>query len=336
MKALQIGLGSMGKRRIRNLLSVGIKDITGFDKREDRRREAEDKYQINTFAELTADLLSESDILIVSTPPDRHLEYLKLAVKHGKPAFVEASVIKEGLKEVSESAKEANTLIAPSCTFRFHPGVKIVKDIVLSGKYGKLCNFIYVMGQYLPDWHPWEDIKDFYVGKKETSASREMVPFELTWLLDITGYPEEVFAFYSATHNMGVDIDDTYNVNFKFKEFLGTLIVDVVSRFATRSLIMNLEKAQIRWNWEERRIRLYEAENKSWKHFDEPTGKAESEYNKNIIEEMYVDEMSAFVNSAKGIKHFPNTLDEDIGILSILEKAEQTNKGISLNEKKER
>ena len=78
MKAVQIGLGSMGKRRIRNLLSVGINDITGFDKREDRRREAEDKYQIKTSAELTADLLSESDILIVSTPPDRHLEYLRL------------------------------------------------------------------------------------------------------------------------------------------------------------------------------------------------------------------------------------------------------------------
>ncbi|GBD95712.1 MAG TPA: Gfo/Idh/MocA family oxidoreductase [Nitrospirae bacterium] len=331
MKAVQIGLGSMGKRRIRNLLSVGINDITGFDKREDRRREAEDKYQIKTSAELTADLLSESDILIVSTPPDRHLEYLRLAVEHGKPAFVEASVIRDGLEEVSERAKEANVLIAPSCTFRFHPGVKTIKDIVLSGKYGKLCNFIYIMGQYLPDWHPWENIKDFYVSKRETSASREMVPFELTWLLDITGRPEEVFAFYGSTHNMGVDIDDTYNVNFKFKDFLGTLIVDVVSRFATRSLVMNLEKAQIRWNWEERRIRLYEAENKSWKHFDEPAGKAESEYNKNIIEEMYVDEMSAFVDSAKGIKPFPNTLDEDIGILTILEKAEQTNKGVSLN-----
>ena len=333
MKALQIGLGSMGKRRIRNLLSIGIKDITGFDKREDRRREAEDKYQIKTSAELTADLLSESDTFIVSTPPDRHNEYIKLAVRHAKPVFIEASVIKDGLEEISRIAKEKGILIAPSCTFKFHPGVKTVKDIVLSGRYGKLCNFTYVMGQYLPDWHPWENIKEFYVGKKETGASREMVPFELTWLLDITGYPEEVFAFYGSTHNMGVDIDDTYNVNFKFKEFLGTLIVDVVSRFATRSLIMNLEKAQIRWNWEERTIKLYDAESKSWKHYQEPEGRAESSYNKNIIEEMYIDEMRAFVDSARGIKPFPNTLDEDIGILNILEKAEQTNKGISLNGK---
>lgn len=331
MKVLQIGLGSMGKRRIRNLLALGIKDITGFDKRRDRREEAEDKYQIKTVAELSDDLLSKSDIYIVSTPPDRHLEYMKLAVKYIRPTFIEASVLKEGLEEISILAKEAGVLIAPSCTFRFHPGVRTIKEIVRSGKYGRFCNFVYVMGQYLPDWHPWENIRDFYVSKKETSASREMVPFELTWLLDITGYPREIFAFYGRTHDLGVEIDDTYNVNLKFDGSLGTLVVDVVSRFATRSLIMNLEKAHIRWNWEEKTIRLYDAGKNKWKNYHEPEGMSESGYNNNIIEQMYIDEMRAFVDSARGAGVFPNTLDEDIKILSILEKAEKTNKGVCFN-----
>ncbi len=334
MKALQIGLGSMGKRRIRNLLSLGITDITGFDMKEDRRKETEEKYGIQTTGEITDQLLSDSDILIVSTPPDKHLPYMKLALKHRKPAFVEASVIKEGLDEIAAEAETEKVLIAPSCTFRFHQGIKTIKEIVTSGKYGKVCNFTYIMGQYLPDWHPWESIKDFYVGKKETSASREMVPFELTWLLDILGFPEEVFSFYGKTHNMGVDIDDTYNVNLKFKGFLGTLVVDVVSRFATRSLFMNLEKAQIRWNWEEKTIKLYDAEKKEWEYFHEPEGEAEAEYNRNIVEEMYIDEMGAFIDAINGKTVFPNTLDEDIAILNILEKAEQTNKGISINGKK--
>lgn len=330
MKVLQIGLGSMGKRRIRNLSSIGIKDITGFDFREDRRREAEERYNVKTVGELTDNILSERDVFIISTPPDKHLEYMHLAIKHGKPAFVEASVIKEGLDGLAKAAKEKNVLIAPSCTFRFHPGIKTIKEIVQSKKYGKVCNFVYIMGQYLPDWHPWEDIRDFYVSKRETSASREMVPFELTWLLDITGYPEEVFAFYGKTHDMGVDIDDTYNVNLKFKDFIGTLIVDVVSRFATRSLILNLEKAQIRWNWEEKVIKLYDAENKRWVHYYEPTGQAEAGYNINIVEEMYIDEMRSFIDAAKGIKSFPNTLKDDIKTLTILEDAEKTNRGYKL------
>lgn len=333
MKALQIGLGSMGKRRIRNLKAIGITDITGFDRREDRRTEAESKYQIRTTAELTDTILSKHDIYIISTPPDRHLDYMQIAVKKGKPAFVEASVIRDGLEQLSLAAQESGTLIAPSCTFRFHSGVKTIKKIVLSGKYGKVCNFIYVMGQYLPDWHPWENIKEFYVSRRETSASREMVPFELTWILDITGYPEETFAFYGKTHDLGVDIDDTYNVNLKFNGFLGTIVVDVVSRFATRSLIMNLERAQIRWNWEEKTIKLYDADKKEWDYYRESEGRAEADYNRNIVEEMYIDEMRAFVDAVKGTVPFPNSLNEDIKILTLLEKAEQTNKGICVNGK---
>ncbi|MBI4650896.1 Gfo/Idh/MocA family oxidoreductase [Candidatus Desantisbacteria bacterium] len=327
MKVLQIGLGSMGKRRVRNCLALGAKDIIGFDFREDRRNEAKDKYGIKTTDKLTDELLSERDVYIISTPPNHHLEYIQTAVKNKKPAFVEASVLKQGLEAVSKEAKEKNVLIAPSCTFRFFPPIKTIKEIVQSKKYGKICNFVYHMGQYLPDWHPWEDIRDFYVSKKETSATREMIPFELTWILDITGIPQEVSAFYGKTFNLGVDIDDVYSVNLRYKDFLGTLIVDVVSRFATRSLTLNLEKAQIRWNWEDRIIKLYEADSKRWIHYFEPEGQAESGYNKNIVEEMYVQEINAFLDSVKNKKPFPNTLDEDIKILTILEKSEQTNKG---------
>lgn len=328
MRVLQIGLGSMGKRRVRNLLSLGLNDITGFDMREDRRKEAEEKYGIPTAGKLTDGLLSESDIFIISTPPDKHLEYIKLAVEKGKSAFVEASVIKEGLEYLSKEAKDKNVLIAPSCTFRFHPSIKTIKKIVQDGKYGKVCNFVYYMGQYLPDWHPWEDIRNFYVGKRDTSASREMVPFELTWLVDVVGMPEEVFAFYGKTLDMGVDIDDTYSLNLKFKGFLGSLIVDVVSRFATRSLILNLENAHIRWNWEDKVVKVYDALDKRWIHYHEPGGQAAVGYNVNIVEEMYIEEMRAFIDAVKGLRHFPNTLDNDIDILTILEKIEQSNKGI--------
>ena len=40
MKFLVVGLGSMGKRRVRNLIALGFKDsVSGFDIREDRREE---------------------------------------------------------------------------------------------------------------------------------------------------------------------------------------------------------------------------------------------------------------------------------------------------------
>ena len=43
MKFLVIGLGSMGKRRIRNLKYLKYKEIIGYDIRRERREEVENK-----------------------------------------------------------------------------------------------------------------------------------------------------------------------------------------------------------------------------------------------------------------------------------------------------
>ncbi len=328
MKFLNIGLGSMGKRRLRNLHALGHRDIVGFDPSEARRKEAEEKYQIKTTGHLTPELMDEREFFIISTPPDRHLEYLQLGVQHKKPTFVEASVLSDGLSEVAMEAHKQKVIVAPSCTLRFHPLIKVIRELVKSGRYGAVCNFSYHMGQYLPDWHPWEHPRDFYVGQKKTSAGREMVPFEMTWLVDVVGIPREVTGFHGGTHDMGVDIDDTYSVSMRLPgKALGTLTVDVVSRFATRSLILNMERGQIRWNWEEKIVKLFDANTKNWVHYFQPEGQAAVGYNVNILEEMYVEELGRFIHAAKGGAAFPNTLSDDIKVLSILEKSESTNRG---------
>jgi len=203
VKSLVIGLGSMGKRRVRCLLRLGHNDITGYDPRRDRRQEAAADYGIKTLENWRDNAPSRFDIIIISTPPDRHLDYLKATVRCKRPAFVEASVILQGLPELARAASAAKVLIAPSCTLRFHPAVKDIKGIVHSRRYGKVTNFSYHSGQYLPDWHPWEKVKDYYVSKKETGGGREIVPFELTWLVDVLGYPEKIIGFYGHTLDVG-------------------------------------------------------------------------------------------------------------------------------------
>ena len=46
MKVLVIGLGSMGKRRIRNLQALGVRDIIGFDQNKKIAVEAKKLYGI--------------------------------------------------------------------------------------------------------------------------------------------------------------------------------------------------------------------------------------------------------------------------------------------------
>lgn len=323
MKFLIIGLGSMGKRRIRNLQHLRAGEVFGFDFREERRMEAYEKYGIKTFKSFEDGLAENPDAFIVSTPPDKHNEYIKLAIKNKKPAFIEASIILKGLEELNKLAKKNKVLIVPSCTFRFYPAIKKIKDIVRSKKYGRITNFMYISGQYLLDWHPWEKVTNFYVGKKETGGAREIVPFELTWITDIIGFPKKIKGFCGKTMNVGADIDDTYAFCMDFGKCFGNIIIDVTSRYATRSLILNMEGGQILWRWDENVIKLYDAIRKKWVDVNYKKGKAEKGYNKNIVEEMYIEEMKSFINALLKKKKFPNSLDEDIRVLKLLKKIEK-------------
>ncbi len=313
----------MGKRRVRNLQQLKMSEILGFDLREDRKKEAEERYNIGTIGCLK-DLNSNAiNAVIISTPPDKHNEYIKLAIENRKPVFVEASVILEGLEELNNLAKEKNVLIVPSCTMKFHPAIKKIKNIVKSGEYGKITNFSYHFGQYLPDWHPWESVRDFYVSKKETGGCREMVSFELTWIVDVIGFPKNITGFYGKTMDVGANIDDTYVISMDFENAYGNITVDVVSRYATRSLILNMEQGQILWRWDENFIKLYDAFSKKWGNYYFQKGQAAQGYNKNIIEDMYIEEMQSFINAVKGEARFPHFLDEDIKVLKLLYKIEE-------------
>ena len=215
---------------------------------------------------------------------------------------------------------------APSCTLIFHSMIKQIKEIVQSGKYGKVCNFSYHSGQYLPDWHPWEDIKDFYVSNRATGGAREIVPFELTWLVDTFGFPKAIKGYYRKTMELGCDIEDSYVCAIDYGDMLGSLMVDVVGRNAARNLIINFEKAQLQWRWDNKRIEIYEADTEEWKYIYQEEEIQENGYNINIGENMYIEEVDMFLKGIEDRMVFPNTIDKDIAILQLLVDLEDSDK----------
>lgn len=312
----------MGKRRIRCLKALGHESIVGLDPKPERRQDASDTYGVKTVASAAEIDPAGIDAVIVSTPPDLHNPYLKLAMEWRKPVFVEASVILDGLEEIDAASREFGVPLAPSCTFRFHTAIRDITRIVHSGEYGKITNFSYHSGQYLPDWHPWEDIRDFYVSKKETGACREIVPFELTWLLDVVGFPTSASGTMAKTFDLGVDIDDTYAIVLNYPRAVGTMVVDAVARSAVRQLVLNMERAQISWRWDTPQVNLYEADTRRTVVFHQPPAPAAAGYNANISERMYIEEIRAFLEFAKGGKAFPNTMQDDIRVLRLLHEIE--------------
>ncbi|MEE9379259.1 MAG: Gfo/Idh/MocA family oxidoreductase [Candidatus Lokiarchaeia archaeon] len=325
MKILVIGLGSMGKRRLRNLKALKEEDVIAFDLREDRRNEVEEKYGIKTYANFEEAMKEKPEIFIISVPPAIHLEYQLFAANNNIHFFTEASVVKDGLAQVIEILKDKDIVGAASSTLRYHPAVKRIKELVDNNEIGKLCTFTHHSGQYLPDWHPWEKISDYYVSKKETGGGREIVPFELSWLTWIFGDIESVSGLIGNTLNMGENIDDVYHVLITFKSgLIAHLLVDVVSRFAYRHFKLLGADGVIEWDWNTKQVGVYDPKNQEWNYYKEDSGAAQEGYNPNIIEEMYIDEMKHFLNAVQKKEKYQYPLYEDEKILDILYKIEES------------
>ena len=323
MKILIVGLGSMGKRRIRNLQRLGLTGLVGVDPREDRRAEAHAKYGVETAPALTDELTRGAGALVISTPPDAHLPPMLVAARAGRPFFVEAGVSAEGFDEVARLCRERGVVAAPSCTMRHHPSVRTVHRLVESGVAGRPLTFQHHCGQWLPDWHPWEDYRAFYVSRRVTGACREIVPFELTWLTHTFGPVLRVSAQKAKLTRLEADIDDLYQLQLEFASGVhGQLQVDVIARQPYRQFKLLSEEAVVTWDSTTKTVACWTAAKQAWETHVEPAGTVEQGYVN--AEDMYVDEMRAFLDAVAGRAPWPNSLADDAACLAVLEAAEES------------
>jgi predicted dehydrogenase len=325
-KSLVVGLGSMGQRRIRNLRALGHSAIAGFDTRLDRRsRAAESGVSVYPTFEEALDAF-QPDVLVISTSPAHHLHYAWQALEREMPCFIEASVVDaEGVLALHQRAAEARVLMAPSCTMRYFEGPKKIKQLLNDGAIGQPLNVNYQTGQYLPDWHPWEPIDDYYVSRRETGGCREIVPFELTWLNDLFGAPEPRACVKDKLTALNADIDDVYHCLLRYpNRVLLNMTVEVLSQpRATRELRILGSAGILVFSSEEHCVRVANTADPSWTRFELGAGTVERGYIN--PEEPYIAEMRDFLDAARAgaAGRFPNTLLDDYSVLCTLCRLEE-------------
>jgi predicted dehydrogenase len=244
------------------------------------------------------------------------------------PCFVEASVVDDEMEELIIRSRESKVFVAPSCTLLFHPAIKKIQEILESNTLGVISNVSYISGQYLPDWHVYESPSEYYVSNPITGGAREIVPFELTWITKLFGFPTYVAGINIKSIDIkGAEkIDDTYSLLMDYNGFIFSLNVDVVSRCATRRLLINGSKMQLIWDWDENNIKIFDPIELKWKILKYDIIEAESGYNKNITEQMYNEEIGTFLGHIKFNNGYPNSLEEDLNVLKLLYSAEESYK----------
>lgn len=215
-KVLQVGSGSMGNRRMRDLSARGDLEIGLYEPLEDRRQAAMERFGISGFHSLESALAWGPDIMIISTPPHTHTALVEIALQQGLHFFCEAELFPCDYRKVERAVQENKRIAAPSCTMIFMPIIRRLKQIVAE-QLGALHAYSFSLSANTLGWHPGETAANYYALNRSTNGTREMTVFELSPLSHLFGDPIEVAGTLRSGGELGDQMEDTWSLQMRLE-----------------------------------------------------------------------------------------------------------------------
>ena len=214
MKFLIAGFGSIGRRHFRNLLTLGERDILLYHTYHSSLPDDElGGFPIET--DLRAALAHQPDAVIVSNPTALHLEVAIPAAQCGCHLLIEKPISHSmaRIDELEQVVQQNDNQVLVGYQLRFHPGLKLVKKLLDEGAIGEPVSARAHWGEYLPDWHPWEDYRQGYSARSDLGGGVILTlshPLDyLRWLL---GEVDCLWAFAGRLGDLEIDVEDTAEI----------------------------------------------------------------------------------------------------------------------------
>lgn len=318
MNILIIGLGSMGKRRIR-LLREMYPDyrIYGVDGRPDRREETYDLLKIECADTIeNAALQFNIDTVFVCTSPLSHASIIKECLLNRWNIFTELNLVADGYQENMELAKKNACVLFLSSTFFYREEIKYIRGYVSPDKK---WNYIYHIGQYLPDWHPWENYNEFFIGNKRTNGCREIMAIELPWIIETFGKVVATNVVSDKLTNLKIDYNDNYIIQLTHESGnKGAFIVDVVSPVAVRKFEAYSENAYIQWSGTPETLFEFRDNKLNKVVLSEKEEHIEG-YRDFVVENAYKNEIKEFIDVVTNRKEPIYGFKQDLKVLGLID-----------------
>ena len=321
-----VGCGSMGRRRVKHALALGFKNIFTWDIRLDRREMMSKKFPVSCNTSENNFFENKLDIMFICVPPAEHRHFIDKCIEHEINFMVEQPICSKlnGLEQLAASIREAKIISHVSSNKSKHPALKKIKDMVKEKVAGNILTGIVEIGEWLPDWHPYEPYTDYYPSKVSMGGGLDAV-CEVEWLNDIFGEVERVLCLSSKRSSLDIDTHDVAQFLISYEN--GPQIVlhtDMLQRTYSHFVKLIGDEGTIIWDFKDNHIQIYQHENRTWKEIVFENNEflnmqpMEGKQDWGWVEEMYFLDSSVFIEKFLNKDFSTASLEKGIDNLKIV------------------
>lgn len=315
MRFLIAGLGSIGWRHLRNLLALGQQDIVLY--RTHRSTLPDDELAaFPTETDLQRALERyRPDAVIVANPTALHLEVAIPAARAGAHLLLEKPIAHtlEGMDALRQAVAEGGVRVLVGFQFRFHPTLRQVRAWLAEGAVGRPLFVRAHWGEYLPDWHPWEDYRQSYAARADLGGGVvRTLCHPLDYLRYLLGEAEVTWAATGHLSDLELQgVEDTAEIALRFAGGVwGSVHLNYHQRPPAHWLEVLGTEGTIHWDYPTGEARLWRASTQTWETVALPEG-----WERN---DMFLAEMAHFLAVVRGEAEPVCTLEDGIRALELV------------------
>ena len=262
MKFLIAGLGSIGRRHFRNLIALGEKEIVLLRTRRATLSDDElEGYPAETDLQ-EALRKHEPDAVIVANPTSMHLDVAIPAAEAGCHILLEKPVSHslDRLDVLQKAAQKSGSRILVGFQFRYHPTLNKARELIRSNVLGKILTVHAHWGEYLPQWHPWEDYRQSYAARAELGGGVIVtLTHPLDYLRYLLGDVQSLWSFNGHISPLEIDVEDVAEIGLKFASgAVGGVHVNYFQRPPVHRLEIVGTHGTLRWDNADGILHLYQ------------------------------------------------------------------------------
>ena len=326
-----VGLGSIGKRHLRNILAIeNTKKLEIIIYSKQTKSYLSNHKNIKIFDSLDKCLLEKPDVGFITNETVHHIPIAIKLAKVGLDLFIEKPLSNKisNVKTFSKIVETKKLITLVGCNLRFHRCINEMKNLIDQKVIGDIISVKVECGTYLPDWHPNENYSKSYASRDDLGGGVVLTCIhELDYLFWFFGETQEVFSMTGKYSNLKITASDLSAIILKFKNnIIAEVHLDYFQKPEARSCKLIGTKGTITWDSLSNEVKIYDFKKSKWK-----SKLKIKKYDKN---EMYVKELEYFIQCINKKKKTINDISQGEYVLKValgIIKSSKLKKSITLN-----